>query len=54
MAMNSQVAATRIQRELDTSEQEIDRALVSNAALLSTMAQARIDTDAPIAMGIQQ
>ena len=51
MAMNSQVAATRIQRELDTSEHEIDRALVSNAALLSTMAQARIDTDAPMATG---
>ena len=51
MAMNSQVAATRIQRELDTSELEIDRALVSNAALLATMAQARIDTDAPMATG---
>lgn len=51
MAMNSQVAATRIQRELDTSELEIDRALASSAALLASMAQARIDTDAPMATG---
>lgn len=51
MAMNSQVAATRIQRELDSSELEIDRALASSAALLASMAQARVDTDAPMASG---
>ena len=51
MGMNAQIAATRIQRELDTSEQEIDRALASSAALLATMARARVDTDAPMATG---
>lgn len=51
MAMNTQVAATRIVRELNTSESEIDRALSSSAALLATLAQARLDTDAPVATG---
>lgn len=51
MAMNTQIAASRIVRDLFTSESEIDRAIVSSASLLVTMIQARVDTDAPIATG---
>lgn len=51
MTMTAQVAATRIVRELLASETEIDRALASSAALLATMAQARIDTGSPLATG---
>ena len=49
--MNTQVAASRIVRELNISESEIDRALASSAALLTTMTQARVDTGAPFASG---
>ena len=51
MAMNTQIAATRIVRELHNSETEIDQALASSASLLATMIQARVDTDAPMATG---
>ncbi len=51
MAMNTQIAASRIVRDLVNSEIEIDRALASSASLLATMVQARVDTDAPIATG---
>lgn len=51
MAMNTQIAASRIVRDLVNSEIEIDRALVSSASLLATMVQARVDTDAPLATG---
>lgn len=51
MAMNTQIAAARIVRELHTSETEIDQALASSASLLATMIQARVDTDAPMATG---
>lgn len=51
MAMNTQIAASRIVRDLLTSEIEIDRALSSSASLLATMIQARVDTDAPLATG---
>lgn len=51
MTMTAPVAATRIVRELLTSEAEIDRALASSAALLATMAQARVDTAEPLATG---
>ncbi len=51
MPMTPQTAANRIIRELHTSEAEIDRALASSAALLATMAQARVDTGSPLATG---
>ena len=51
MALNTQIAASHIVRDLLNSEIEIDRALASSAALLATMVQARVDTDAPLATG---
>ncbi len=51
MAMNTQIAASRIVRDLVNSEIEIDRALASSASLLATMVQARVDTSAPLATG---
>lgn len=51
MSMTTQTATARIIRELHNSETEIDRALASSAALLASMTQARIDTDAPAATG---
>lgn len=51
MAMTTQIAASRIVRDLLTSEAEIDQALASSASLLATMIQARVDTDAPLATG---
>lgn len=51
MTKDTQVAASRIVRDLLTSETEIDRALVSSASLLASMVQARVDTDAPLATG---
>lgn len=51
MVMNTQISAARIVRDLTNSEIEIDQALVSSASLLATMAQARLDTDAPLATG---
>ena len=51
MALNTQIAASHIVRDLLNSEIEIDRALASSAALLATMIQARVDTDAPLATG---
>ena len=51
MALNTQIAASHIVRDLLNSELEIDRALASSAALLATMIQARVDTDAPLATG---
>ena len=49
--MTSEIATARIVRDLVKSETEIDSALASSASLLATMAQARVDTDAPLAMG---
>lgn len=49
MVMSPQVAANRIIRELCQSEAELDRALASSAALLSSLAQARVDTGASFA-----
>lgn len=46
MTMSPQIAATRIARNLVESELEIDRAVVSSAMLLASMAQARIDSGA--------
>ena len=51
MAMTSEIATARIVRDFVKSETEIDCALASSASLLATMAQARLDTDAPLAMG---
>lgn len=51
MAMNTQISAARIVRDLNNSETEIDRALSSGALLLATMTQARLDTNAPLATG---
>lgn len=44
MSMTPQIAAARIVRELSTSETDLDQAIASSAALLATMARARIDT----------
>jgi hypothetical protein len=49
--MTSEIATARIVRDLVKSETEIDCALACSASLLATMAQARLDTDAPLAMG---
>ena len=51
MLMTSQVATTRITRELRDTEDAIDKALACKAALLATMAQARLDTQAPAYSG---
>ena len=51
MALNTQISSARIVQDLTNSEVEIDRALASSASLLATMAQARLDTDAPLATG---
>lgn len=51
MPMNSEIATMRIVRDLASSEETLDRAIASNAALLATMAQARLDTEAPVATG---
>jgi hypothetical protein len=51
MTMTAQIAATRIARELRSSETEIDRALASSAALLATMATASVETREPTASG---
>jgi ABC-type transporter Mla subunit MlaD len=45
--MTAQIAANRITRELNASEEDIDRALTSCGTLLATITQARIDTNAP-------
>ncbi|MEQ1517880.1 MAG: hypothetical protein HOO99_00430 [Hyphomicrobiaceae bacterium] len=51
MTMTAKIAATRIARELRTSETEIDRALASSAALLATMATASVETGEPTSSG---
>ncbi len=51
MTLTPQVATNRIIRELCESEIQLDRTLARSASLLSTMAQARVDTGAPFAVG---
>ena len=51
MSMTPQIAAARIVRELTTSETDLDQAIASSAALLASMAQARIDTNTALADG---
>lgn len=49
--MNDQTAVAQITKVLVSSEVEIDLALSNSANLLATLAQARIETDAPFATG---
>lgn len=51
MTMTSDVATLRIMRELKQLEDAIDAAIVAQCALGATLAQARIDTDAPAVTG---
>ncbi|MFO1255979.1 MAG: hypothetical protein U1E37_09965 [Sphingomonadaceae bacterium] len=51
MSMTSHVAVARISRELITSETDLDQAIASSAALLASMAKARIDTKTPVGDG---
>ena len=51
MPMTSQVATARITRELREVEDALDQALARKAALIQTMMQARLDTEAPAHSG---
>ena len=51
MTLTPQNATNRIIRELCESEIDLDRTLARSASLLSTMAQARVDTGAAFADG---
>jgi hypothetical protein len=51
MTMPPQTVANRLIRELFESELELDRAIARSAALLSSVAQARIDTSTAFADG---
>ena len=51
MSMTSQVATARITRELREVEDALDQALARKAALIQTMMQARLDTEAPAYSG---
>lgn len=51
MTMTPQTAANRLIRELFESEVELDRAIARSAALLASVAQARVDTGTAFADG---
>lgn len=51
MPMTNEIAAARITNVLIASEIGIDRALSDSATLLASLAQARLDTEAPFATG---
>ena len=51
MTMTSEVAALRIVRDLKQLENAIDAAIAAQCSLGQTLAQARIDTEAPAVSG---
>ncbi len=51
MPMNTDIATTRIARQVPATEVSVDEAIISVASLIATLVQARRDTGVPAATG---